>query len=317
MKACVTTGERRKLEYREVPTPSPGPGMLLMKTIYAFLCGSDLEYLDRPDIPPGEGRGHEFVAEVAEVGEGVTEFAVGDRVAPLPYGPESGNYKCIAEYFLIPPIGLQKVPDHVTNEEAIFVEPLCTGYGSVEASDVKPGQSAVIIGTGKIGLLGVMSARLLGAAPVIAVDIVQSRLDKALELGAHAALNAKEVDVVSEVQKLTDGGANVVIICASRGDVLNQAMEMCRNGSRIVIAGVTPTTTIEPRILVTKWLSVSGVLGGRWPETRNLMALALYLIAHKQVDARPMISEVMSLKDIQRALDTSYSGENTAVLLKP
>ena len=245
MKACITTGEKRKLEYKEVPTPSPGPGMLLMKTIYAFLCGSDLEYLDRPDIPPGEGRGHEFVAEVAEVGEGVTEFAVGDRVAPLPYGPESGNYKCIAEYFLIPPIGLQKVPDHVTNEEAIFVEPLCTGYGSVEASDVKPGQSAVIIGTGKIGLLGVMSARLLGAAPVIAVDIVQSRLDKALELGAHAALNAKEVDVVSEVQKLTDGGANVVIICASRGDVLNQ------DGDTVGIAGkVLRLTKHRPMVMV-------------------------------------------------------------------
>lgn len=212
---------------------------------------------------------------------------------------------------------MQKVPDHVTNEEAIFVEPLCTGYGSVEATGVRPGQSAVIIGVGKIGLLAVMSARVLGAAPVIAVDIVQSRLDKALELGADAALNAKEVDVVSEVQKLTDGGPNVVVICARGGDVLNQAMEMSRNGSRIVIAGFIPPTTIEPRLMLTKWLTISGVLGGRWPETRNMMVLALYMIAHKQIDARPMISEVMSLKDIQRALDTSYSGENTAVLLKP
>ncbi len=317
MKACVTTGERRKLEYREVATPTPEPGMLLLKMRYAFLCGSDLEYLDRPEVPAGEGRGHEFVAEIAEVGEGITDWAVGDRVAPLPYGPESGNYKCLAEYFLIPPIGVQKVPDHVTDEEAIFVEPLCTGFGSVEATGVRPGQSAVIIGAGKIGMLGVMSARLLGVAPVIAVDVVRSRLDKALELGAHSAIDAREVDAVAEVRKLTDGGADGIAICTRGGDVLNQAIEMCKNGSRIVIAGALPTTTIEPRQLVAKWLTVMGVLGGRWPETRNLMALALYLIAHKQIDARPMISEVLQLKDIQRALDTSYSGENTAVLLTP
>ena len=317
MKACVTTGEKRKLEYREVPTPSPRPGMLLLKMRYALICGSDLEYLDRPDIPPGERRGHEFIAEVVEIGEGATGFSVGDRVVPLPYGPESANYNCLAEYFVVPPIGLQKVPDHVTDEEAVFVEPLCTGYGSVEATEVRPGQSAVILGSGKIGMLGVMSARLLGAAPVIAVDVVQRRLDKAIELGAHAAINAREVDAVAEVKKLTEGGANAIAICTRNGDVLNQAIDMCKTNSKIVIAGKLPTTTIEPHLLVLNWLTIKGVLGGRWPETRNMMALALYMIAHKQIDARPMISEVLSLKDIQRALDTSYSGENTAVLLKP
>ncbi len=109
----------------------------------------------------------------------------------------------------------------MSDEEAVLVEPLGTGYGSVEASDVKPGQSAVIIGVGKIGLLAMMAARVSGVAPVITVDVVKSRLDKALQLGANAAFNAREVDIVSEIVKLTIDGPNAVIICVRDGAVLN------------------------------------------------------------------------------------------------
>ena len=101
---------------------------------------------------------------------------------------------------------------------------------------------------------------------------MRSRLDKALELGAHSAIDAREVDAVAEVRKLTDGGADGVAICTRGGDVLNQAIEMCKNGSRIVIAGALPTTTIEPRQLVAKWLTVMGVLGGRWGIRRVMIA---------------------------------------------
>jgi len=325
MKACVATGERGKMEYKEVPTPSLEPGMLLLKTKYACICGSDLEYLDGPNVAPGVIRGHEFVAEVVEVGEGVTEFAIGDRVVPLAYAGGS-NYRCWAEYFVAPPIGLQRVPNHVSNEEEVFVEPLCTGMGSVEASGLKPGQSGVIIGVGRLGLLAVMSAKLVGAAPVIAIDIVQSHLDKALELGADAAFNANEVDVVSEVRKLTEGGPHAAILLVRSGNVLNQAVEMCRpdlglmsrQGSTIVVAGHVLSTEVIPGLwmglrLVGVWSGWRGYLG----EARNMMALALYLVAHKQIDPKPLISEIMPMEDIQRAIDSRYSGENIAVLLRP
>ena len=92
MRACIATGEKGRIECREVPTPSVEPGTLLLKTRCALICGSDLEYLDGSfdhisagmgGIRPGSIPGHEFVAEVAEVGEGVKGWSVGDRAVPL------------------------------------------------------------------------------------------------------------------------------------------------------------------------------------------------------------------------------------------
>ena len=93
---------------------------------------------------------------------------------------------------VVSPYSVQKVPGHVSDEEAVFVEPLSTGVGSVIGSGLRPGQSGVIFGAGKIGLLAMMSAKVYGASPVIVVDVVPSRLEKALELGADAVINAGE-----------------------------------------------------------------------------------------------------------------------------
>ena len=332
MKACVTTGEKRKMECREVPKPSVEPGMILLKIKYACICGSDLEFLDKVygSIAAGTVIGHEFVGEVVEVGEGVTGWVVGDRAAPGPgYGAglpprrlrigEPGGYESIghamAEYMNASPLRLQKVPDSVTDEQAAMVEPLGAGVRSIIGAGLKPGMSGVIIGTGKIGLLAMMAAKVYGASPVIAVDLVQSRLDKALELGANAAINAGKVDAVSEVVKLTKGGADAVVICVRDGKVLNQAVDMCGTGATISVAGVIPPTEITMNRWISKRLRLATVLGGSGgPDT---LALAMYLMSHKQVDPRPLISEIMPLADIQRALDTQYSGENIAVMLKP
>ncbi len=363
MKACVATGEKRRIECKEIPAPSIEPGMLLLKTKYAPICGSDLEYLDGslalisqgvthpgalmghrmaaelgikelpaaagPVIRPGSIPGHEFVAEVVEVGEGVVGWAVGDRAVPgpgIPGNPPPGparrqsggyeTYKAWAEYMLTYPIGVQKVPDHVSDEAAALVEPLGTGVGSVIGSGLKPGQSAVIIGAGKIGLLAMMSAKVSGAAPVIVVDLVQSRLDKALELGADAVVNASQVDAISEVVKLTGDGANAIIICVRDGQVLNQAVEMGSRGATIVLAGFVPPTEVNPMLWTVKQLRIVGVLGGP-AGSQNVMALSMYLISHKQIDPRPLITEIIPFDDCQRAIDSVYSGENIAVLFRP
>ena len=363
MKACVATGEKRCIECQEVPIPSVEPGMLLLKTKYACICGSDLEYLDgslslisqgvtrpggvighilaaemgfdqpAPDdligqilaIRPGSIPGHEFVAEVVEVGEGVMDWAVGDRAVPgfNPSGPQPVNrptgyetFKAWAEYMLVSPYSVQKVPNHVSDEEAVFVEPLITGVGSVIGSGLHPGLSGVIIGAGKIGLLAMMSAKVHGASPVIVVDLVQSRLEKALELGADAVINAGKTDVVSEVVRLTGDGANAVIICVRDGEVLNQAAEMGSRGATIVLAGFVPPSQVNPMLWTFKQLRIVGVLGGP-AGAQNISALSMYLISHKQIDPRPLISEIIPFAEVQRAVDSVYSGKNIAVLLKP
>ncbi len=367
MKACVATGEKRRVEYVEIPTPVLRPGTLLLKTRYACICGSDLEYLDgsfslfwqgvthpgavmghkaaaqlglnaenfqsRQSIPvirPGSIPGHEFVAEVVGVGEGVNAWKVGDRVAPgrgipgvaqpiiQPPIQTAGyeTYRAFAEYMLVSPTSVQKVPDNVTDEAAALVEPLSTGIGSVLGSGLAPGKSAVIIGAGKIGLLAMLSARVAGAAPVIVTDLVQSRLDKALGLGADAVIDASKTDVIGEVARITEDGANAVIVCVRDGRVLNEAVEMGCRGATIVLAGYVPPSQVNPMLWGYKQLRIVGVLGGP-AGSQDVMALAMYLIAHKQIDPRPIITETISLAECQRAIDSVYNSKNIAVLLKP
>ena len=324
MRACVATGEKGRIECREVPTPSVEPGTLLLKTRCALICGSDLEYLDgiHGEIVTGEIRGHEFVAEVVEVGEGVRGWEVGDRAVPISY---KSNYGCWADYFVCPPVGVQKVPDHVPDEEAVFVEPLHTGFGSVEAADLKPGRTVAIIGVGKLGLLTVMSATVAGAAPIIAIDLDQSRLDKALEVGAHDAFNANDGDLVSRVKGLTTGdprfpatnGPHVVIACARGGNVLDQALGMVRYGGKVILAGWMEPGEFDSGILLHKQLTLSGILAGRFGQNRKNGRIALGMLAHKQLDPKPLLSGTMPFEEIQQAIDSTYSGEHLAVLLKP
>lgn len=340
MKACVATGEKRRVECRDIPMPEVSKGWLLLKTKYASICGSDLEYLDGSfqmmthgmDLPtppkgagnsspmgirPGSIPGHEFVAEVVEVGEGIRGWSVGERAIPHGHPDPQGigeviqgyeNYKCMAEYFLSTPPGLLKVPDHMSDEEAVFVEPLCTGNGAVAAAAIRPGQSAVVIGAGKIGLLAAMAAKVAGASPVIIIDLVQSRLDKALELGVDAALNANEVEIVPEVMKLTGEGADAILICVRDGKVLNQATVMAKRGGAIVLAGFVMPMEVNPMLWTVKQLKIIGILGGSMIDSR-------YLISRKQIDPKPLISEVIPFDDCQRAFDSVYNGENIAALL--
>jgi len=343
VKACIATGEKRRIECKDIPTPIVEPGWLLLKTKYACICGSDLEYLDGSfqlitqgltqlpaaikktiaelgSIRPGAIPGHEFIAEVVEVGEGVRGWSVGDRAIPLGGRPDPQgiqgpvqdyeSYKCMAEYFVSTPYGLIKVPDHVADEAAVFVEPLCTGNGAVAKAGVRPGLSTVVIGAGKLGLLAAMAAKVAGASPVIIVDLVQSRLDKALEVGVDAALNVNEVDVFTEVVKLTGEGADAILICVRDGRVLNQAAEMAKRGGTIVLAGFVSPMEVNPMLWTVKQLSIIGILGGS-------MMDSLYMIARKQIDPKPLISEIIPFDECQRAIDSVYSGENIAVLLRP
>ena len=353
MKAAVVRG-KGAIGVEEVPTPSVMPGTLLLKTTYCSICGSDLEYLTgafdhfMESITPGyELRagailGHEYSAVVAAVGEGVTGWSVGDRVAMgdgrrtcgqcyfcrrglyrfcmgptaspravlrdiAPYGSRNG---AMAEYIVRAPTGLQRVPDSVSDEEATMVEPLCNGVASVENAGLKPGDSAVVIGAGKIGLGAMLCAKAAGASLVMVVDLKQSRLDKALEMGADVVFNASEVDVVSEVVKLTEAGPDAVLVCVREGEVLDQAADMVRRGGIVVVTGVVAPSKVNPFLWLMKDLRFASHLGGS-------CTTALHLMAQGQANVRPMLSAVMPLEDVQKAFDSLYSGENIVVLLQP
>ncbi len=352
MKAVVTTGEKRGIIVKDIPKPQVRPGTLLLKTKYCSICGSDLEYLDGffewrgkcGELHAGAILGHEFSAEISEVGEGVEGWSVGDRVTvggvrqgcgqcyycrrrlyhlcyggkprqvfynentPGGYGTKFG---AMVEYFVRPPTGVQKMPDSVSDEEGALVEPLNVGLGAVTAAGLKPGDTAVIIGAGKIGLGAMLCAKAAGVAPVIVIDVAKSRLDKASEMGADVVLNAGEVDVIHEVVQLTEEGPDAVILAVREGKVLNQAIDMVRRGGIIVLVGAVSPTEVNPRLWYMKNLRFIGIIG------YSPMITSLNLLAQKKVNVKPMISEIIPLEEAQRAFDSMYSGQNIVVLLKP
>jgi len=354
MKAVVTTGEKRKVVVKDVPKPQVQPDTLLLKTKYCSICGSDLEYLDgcfeyfkaeTGKLHAGAILGHEFCAEVVEIGEGVKGWSIGDRatiggvmhncgqcwfclnrlpwlclgiaglrtayepeVVPGGYGNPNG---AMAEYFVRPSTSVLKVPDSVSDEEAVLVEPLSNGVSATRAAELKLGDTVVIIGAGKIGLGTMLCAKAAGAAPVIVIDVVKSRLDRAMEMGADIVINAKEVDMVSEVVKLTGAGPDAVLICAREGAVLNQSIDMVRRGGIIVLVGFVPLTEVNPGMWVWKNLRFIGIY------KFSPLSIPIKLMAHKRVNVKPLISEIIPLEEAQRAFDSMYSGKNIAVLLKP
>ena len=302
MKAVVIRKDKRSIEIQEVLKPTVQPGTLLLKTLYCAICGSDIEYLDGAlqDLASFEAHagvilGHEWVAEIAAVGEGVSGWSAGDRVAYSPtkrtcgvcyfcrrfmyhlciggssrgsvFGGQSYGLRggAMAEYFIKAASLVQPVPENVSSEEACLAEPLATGIGSVNAAGLGLGKSAVIIGAGKIGLGAMLCA---------------------------------------------DAGPDAVLICVREGTVLSQATQMVRLGGTIALTGFVNPMEVDPRIWVEKQLTIKGHISGP-------VKTALNLMENKLVDVRPLISEIMPLEDAQRGFDSIRSGENIAVLLKP
>ncbi|MDD5082363.1 MAG: zinc-binding dehydrogenase [Dehalococcoidales bacterium] len=349
MKAAVSTCVKRQVVVQEVPKPVVQPGTLLLKTRCCSICGTDLEYLDGTleyrkggELRAGAILGHEFCAEVVEIGKGVEGWAIGDRVttggpgAPCmdcyfcrrrlyhmclgkehvrgiysEVSPFAKQFGALAEYFVRPPHALLRLPDSVSDEEGALVEPLSVGVGGVAASEIEPGDTAVVIGAGKIGLGAMMVAKVAGAAPVIMIDVFKHRLDKALEMGADIVLNAREVDVISEVVKITEAGPDVILICVRDGKVLNESIEMVRRGGKIMVVGQVPPTEVNPGLWIPKQLRFEGVL------RKTPIIDSLNLIVNKRVDVKPMISEKIPLSEAQRAFDSMWSGKNIVSLVVP
>jgi (R,R)-butanediol dehydrogenase/meso-butanediol dehydrogenase/diacetyl reductase len=349
MKAAVVTG-RRRFEIRELPTPKVQPGTLLLKVKRCAICGTDLEYVDNPrwdgqdgeDVfPPGEAvLGHEWVGEVAEVGEGVEGWAIGDRAVdirgscgqchwcrrglnhlcmggrvrgtPFEGGGWASMNGAMAEYVLRPARSRMRVPDSVSDEEAALTEPLNVGLSPVYEAGLKAADSVAIIGAGHIGQLTMLAAKAAGAAPVIVTDTIKSRLDKALELGADYALNVDEGDVYEQILDITQSGADAVFICVRGADVLQQSTVAVRREGTIAIVGFPKPVELNPIYWLTKHLRIIGC-----DPMGRYNAEAMRLMEYKQVDCRPLVSATVPLADVQKAFDSLYAGENLLVMLKP
>lgn len=338
MKVSIMT-DIKQLEFTERAVSAVGPQDVLVKVEAVGICGSDLHYFEHGRIgnyivKPPFVLGHEASGVVVEVGPEVTHLKVGDRVALEPgitCGEcefcKSGKYNLCPDvvFFATPPVDgvLQeyvahpaalsfKLPEHLTALEGAMVEPLAVGLHAAKQGQAAIGQTAVVTGTGCIGLMSLLALKAVGISKVIVVDVIDKRLAKARELGAFATINAATEDVVTRVLELTDGkGCDLVIETAGLASTTNQAIQYVKKGSHIVLVGYSKEghRDLQVELAMDKELTFDTVF-----RYRHLYPLAIEAIASGLIPVRDVVTHEFEFDDVQRAFTESL--ENKADIVK-
>lgn len=327
MRAAVVTQLGKPLEIQDVPIPTPGYGQALVKVETSGVCHTDLHAAHgdwpvkpkQPLIP-----GHEGYGEVVEVGAGVTELHVGQKVGnawlwsacgvcqycrqgweTLCESQQNGGYSIdgsFAEYMLVDDHYAAKIPD---GADAVEVAPvLCAGvtvYKGLKVTDTRPGEWVVISGVGGLGHIAVQYAVAMGLR-VAAVDIDDAKLALAKKHGAEVVVNAAKVDPVEAIQDLT-GGAHGVLVTAVHPKAFGQATGMSRRGGTIVFNGLPPGQfPADIFDIVLRAITIRGSIVG----TRQDLVEALDFYAQGKI--KPTVA-VEGLDDINSIFDRMLAGK--------
>jgi len=254
----------RDVRLEEIPTSRIGPGELLVKVMASGICGSDVMEWYRIKKAP-RVLGHEITGEIVEVGNSVDRYHIGDRVFVSHHVPCNTCHYCLnghhtvcdtlrgtnfdpggfAEYIRIPRINVDRgvfvLPEEVSFEDGVFIEPLACVLRGQRLARLKPGQSVFVIGSGISGLLHIALARASGAGRIIASDINEYRLKAAKRFGAEEAIDAKEVSPSRIRQINHDRLADLVIVCAGTVSAYRQALQCVdRGGTVLCFAPIEP-----------------------------------------------------------------------------
>jgi alcohol dehydrogenase/L-iditol 2-dehydrogenase len=343
MQALVKYGRRDgEVEVREIAEPDVVPGRVLLEVKAAGVCGSDLHMWRENHswaIKLPLVLGHEFCGTVAAVGEGVSGFAVGDRVACETAAEVcgrcvyclSGNYNlcpnrlgygaladgAFTRYVNARPQILHRIPDNVPFEHAALTEPICVAYNAlVEKTSMRPGDLVVIQGPGPIGIMALQMVRLRGAGTIVVLgtDVDKHRLEVAAELGAHHTVNIQREDAAALVRSLGDGfGADLVVDCTGVSRALQQSMDLVRPNGRITKIGWGPQPldfSLDP--IVGKAVTLQGSFSHTYPTWERVLGL----LSTGQINLDPVIGGIYPLADWEEGFHKMESGDSVKSVLR-
>ncbi|MFZ5987042.1 MAG: zinc-dependent dehydrogenase [Bacillota bacterium] len=335
MKAAVVYG-KDDIRIEEYPTPKADKGEIVVRIRASGICATDVKTLLGQGLPKDLPTilGHEVVGEIFELGEGVSGFEVGDRVAVYPIAVCGECYYCkngrhnlcmkefglghgidggFAEYVKLPSQivnigGVIKIPDELTYEKAVLAEPLSCGLAALRVNRVKKGDKVVIVGAGPMGLIHLKVSKWAGAT-VIMADLLDRRLETAKQMGADYCINVSQSDILEEVKKITDGlGAEVVITSLGIPKVIEDSLKLVRNGGVLNIFGGPPagqTISVDPR-----WIHYSEiVLTGSFAATPDDFKKAVYIIACDEIEVEDLISDKFTLDSMLDAVERAKRQE--------
>ena len=338
MKVAIMTGIG-EMAFEERDIPKAKDDEVLVKLEYVGICGSDMHYYETGAIgdyvvKPPFVLGHEPGGTVVEVGKDVKHLKVGDRVALEP-GKTCGHCQFCKEgkynlcpdviFFATPPVDgvfqeyvaheadlCFKLPDNVSTLEGALIEPLAVGFHAAIQGDAHLGQKAVVMGSGCIGLVSMMALKARGVSEVYVVDVMDKRLEKAMELGATGVINGAKEDVAERISQLTHGeGVDLAIETAGTEITTRQAIQVVKKGSVIVLVGYSKTgeMTLPMSIVLDKELTFKTVF-----RYRHIYPMAIDAVASGKVNLKGIVTHEFTLDEVPKAMD--YSMHNKADIVK-
>ncbi|WP_455382674.1 NAD(P)-dependent alcohol dehydrogenase [Salinispira pacifica] len=337
MKALVLE-KKGELNIRDIEVEEElGPNDVRIALRNVGICGSDLHYYTHGGIGAYIVRspmilGHEASGEVVETGSAVKDLAKGDRVCMEPGIPNRnsrayklGIYNLDPEvvFWATPPVhGVMrptvvhpadftfKLPDNVSYEEGALVEPLAIGVHAAKKAEVEPGDLAVVIGAGTIGLVTAASALAAGCSRVVISDVKQPKLDIAAQLGAVTPVNVEKEDLNAVVRKLTGGwGADIVFEASGSAKVAGRLFETLRPGGRVVYVGMpVEPITFDITAAQNKEATIRTIF-----RYANVYPRAVQMISSGKLNLKPLITEVYDFADSIKAYEYAADPKPTSV----
>ena len=310
---------------REVETPTPGFGDVRVRSVRAGVCRTDLDivagtldprWVRFPVVP-----GHEWSGVIDSVGEGVTGLEPGDRVVC------EGNIACLGcarcragdthlcasydavgftrsggygELVIVPARVVHPLPEHVSFDAAVLVEPGAVVLKALERAHIEPGETVGVIGIGALGAIAIRLARLRSPATIVAYGVRDEELELALALGADSVVKVAEVDAEAETRRLTEGGLDVVVETAGAVPAFELSTRIAREGGRIValgIAGHGHDLTLPVDRIALRDLTVLGSVG----YTTAAWARMVALLREQLVDLDPIVTHRFPLERFEDA----------------
>ncbi len=315
------------IRIEDIPIPEVGPDEALIKVRASGICSGDVMpwYIEKkaPLVI-----GHEPAGEIVQVGENFSNFSPGDRVFVHHHAPcmecvycKRGDYvQCyewrrskiipggISEYILIPEINLKndtlRIPDNVTFEDAVLIEPAACVVKSLKRSGIKKGDTVLVIGLGVMGMMHILLAPHYGAGKIIGTDMVDFRLEKARELGTDAIVNVSEESLKEAILTLTDGrGADTVIVGPNSIRAMNSGLQCGAPGGTVVFftpAKPAEKLTIDPSYLYFRDINIVTSYSCGPDDTRK----SLEFIEKGIVSAQKLVTHRFSIDETELAYRT-------------
>lgn len=327
--------EPKKIEFREVPVPTPGRGEVLIKIMEIGICGSDIHVYHgtHPFTSYPVTQGHEVSGLIEQLGEGVTGLSLGQKVTIQPqvvcgecYPCRHGKYNLCenlkvmgfqttgvaSHYFAVDAKKVTPLPETMSLEEGAMIEPLAVAVHAVRRAGDVTGKRICVLGAGPIGNLVAQTAKGMGAEKVMITDISDIRLQKAAECGIDACVNTKEADFGEALVRCFGADkADVIYDCAGNDITMGQAIQHARKGSTIILVAVFGSMAkVDLAVLNDHELDLNTSMMYRTED----YAKAIELANSGNVQLKPLISQRFPFQKYLEAYE--YIDENRETTMK-